>query len=336
LASIKCWGGGKSTTKLTEKLAKNLEQAKKFPKLVPAGKDNRADMLHEARFLPGPTCKQTDIWLAARRHVGLTGVEPVSKFDSEGLGLSGRLNSVIWALLHNPGSKELSIEMLAPGALEAARGHSEKDTGHPKRRFESFHDIRMAMATLRVASRLALPWNLAPEALDFFLNSIQFGEQELGFRPAKFQFLSDFIDQVLHHNAENWDDEKPFMTYGDIRGKWFGDIQEKFPRGGGGPALFTRQEQKPRATAKQFNPPPTKGVQGEPPPTQGTSRAPPYKGPFVPDHLCRRFQFKKCTQQDEKECTPPWGHGKLAHLCSFYNREERKFCEQSHPFVDHK
>lgn len=121
-------------------------------------------MLHEARFLPGPTCKHTDMWLAARRHVGLTRVEPVSKYDSEGLGLSGRLNSVIWAQRHNLGSNELSIEMLAPGALEAAQGHSEKDSGHPKRQFENFHDIRMAMATLRVASHLAIPWNLAPEA----------------------------------------------------------------------------------------------------------------------------------------------------------------------------
>jgi hypothetical protein len=83
-------------------------------------------MLHEARFLPGPTCKQTDIWLAARRHVGLTGVESVSKFDSEGLGLSGRLNSVIWALLNNPGSKE----MLEPGALNRHIGRVISDSLH--------------------------------------------------------------------------------------------------------------------------------------------------------------------------------------------------------------
>jgi hypothetical protein len=209
-ASTGCSGGGggsNSSDKQTEKLAKNLEQAKKYPKLVPAGQDNRADILHEARFLPGPTCKQTEVWLTARRHIGLSGVDPVSKYDSEGLGLSGRLNSTIWALLHNPGSKEISIEMLAPAALEAARGTTEREGGHPKRKFDSFQEIRMAVATLRVASRLALPWNFAMETLDFFLNSVQFGEPDFGVRANKFTFLTDFIDQVLHHNAENWDDE---------------------------------------------------------------------------------------------------------------------------------
>jgi hypothetical protein len=263
-------------------------------------------------------------------------VDPVSKYDSEGLGLSGRLNSTIWALLHNPGSKEISIEMLAPAALEAARGTTEREGGHPKRKFDSFQEIRMAVATLRVASRLALPWNFAMETLDFFLNSVQFGEPDFGVRANKFTFLTDFIDQVLHHNAENWDDEKPYMTYTEIRGKWFGDLQEKFPRGSGGFSGFTKTEQKPRTPARPFNPPPTKTATTEPPSSPGTSRAPPYRGPFVPDHLCRKFQFKKCNQQEEKECTPPWGQGKLAHLCSFYNREERRFCEQNHPFVDHK
>ncbi len=90
------------------------------------------------------------------------------------------------------------------------------------------------MATLRVASRMALPWNYVFETLDFFLTSVQFGKHDLAFRPNKFSFLADFIDQVIHNNAEAWDDEKGHMTYAEIRGKWHGDLQEKFPRGGGG------------------------------------------------------------------------------------------------------
>jgi hypothetical protein len=269
----------------------------------------------------------------ARRLIGLTGVEPVSKYDSEGLGLSGRINSAIWAILHNPGSKELSIEMLAPAAIEAARGHPEKDTGHPKRHFENFHDLKMAMATLRVASRMALPWNYAFETLDFFLNSVQFGETEFGYRPNRFLFLAEFIDQILHVNAENWDDEKPFLTYSDIRGKWFGDVHERFPRGVGGPQ---RYDFKQRTAPKHTVPSPTKNPPGIPPPAQGTSPGPSYRGPYVPNHLCRRFQYKRCPKQDEKECTAPWGQGTLAHLCSFFIKEEQKWCEQPHPLVDHK
>jgi hypothetical protein len=210
-------------------------------------------------------------------------VDPVSKYYSEGLGLSGRLNSTIWALLHNPGSKEIAIEMLAPAALEAARGSTEREGGHPKRKFDSFQEIRMAVATLRVASRLALPWNFAMETLDFFLNSVQFGEPDFGVRANKFTFLTDFIDQVLHHNAENWDDEKPYMSYTEIRGKWFGDLQEKFPRGSGGFSGFTKTEQKPRTPARQFNPPPTK--------TRPLLNPPPPRGHLehlhTADHLCR-------------------------------------------------
>jgi hypothetical protein len=48
-------GSAKSTKKLTEKLSKNLDKIKKFPKKIPAGEDNRTDILHEARFLGGHT-----------------------------------------------------------------------------------------------------------------------------------------------------------------------------------------------------------------------------------------------------------------------------------------
>jgi hypothetical protein len=101
-------GGAKRAKKTnTERLARNLDREKQNPKHVSAGQDNGADILHEARFLPGPTCKQTEVWLQARRTLGLTGVEPVSKYDSEGMGISGRINSIIWTILHNPGAKEL-------------------------------------------------------------------------------------------------------------------------------------------------------------------------------------------------------------------------------------
>lgn len=328
-------GGGKATKKLTEKLARNLERTKQNPKEIRAGQDNRADMLHEARFLPGPTCKHTELWLKARRSVGLSGVDPVSKYDTEGMGLGGKINSTIWALLHNPGSKELSIEMLAPAALEAARGYTEKEAAHPKKHFENFHDLRMALATLRVASRMALPWNFAIETLDFFLNSVQFGEPEFGQRQNKFLFLAEFIDQVLHMNAEAWDDEKNYMTHSDLRGKWYGDVQEKYPRGGGGGGPSQRFDNRSRQT-KGPTPSPTKGTPADSSSGGGSSRTTPYKGPYIPDHLCRRYQYKRCPKQEEKECTPPWGQGTLAHLCGHYLRDEKKYCEQAHPLLDHK
>jgi hypothetical protein len=140
-----------------------------------------------------------------------------------------------------------------------------------------------------------------------------------------------------HHNAENWDDEKSFINYRDIRGKWFGDLQEKFLwRGGGGPSVYNRPEQNPEQWQNSSTLPPQKKCTGGAPSYPGNFLGTLCKGPFGANHLCRRFQFKKCTQQDEKECTSPWGHGKLVHQCSFYNRDKRKFCEQNHPFFDQK
>jgi hypothetical protein len=100
-------------------MARNLDCSKKYPKQIPAGEDNRA----RARFLPGYTGQNTEFWLRARKEVGL---DPVSKYDFEGMGASDRINSWIIAMLHNPGTTQFSIKMLSRAALEAARGGAWK------------------------------------------------------------------------------------------------------------------------------------------------------------------------------------------------------------------
>jgi hypothetical protein len=77
----------KSSKKLTEKLAKNLEKIKKFPSKIQFGEDNRADVLHDARFLGGHTCLHTEVWLRARKVIGLSGMDPISRYDSKCLGI---------------------------------------------------------------------------------------------------------------------------------------------------------------------------------------------------------------------------------------------------------
>jgi hypothetical protein len=97
--------GSKTSKRLMEKLSRNLDRAKK-PKQVPAGLDNRSDVLHEARFLPGHICKHETLWIQARQTIGLTGLDPVSQYDFDSLGLAGKINSQIIAKLHNPGEKK--------------------------------------------------------------------------------------------------------------------------------------------------------------------------------------------------------------------------------------
>jgi len=96
-------GKGKGHRKLTERMARNLERIKKVPAKVEAGLDNRSTILHKARFLPGATGLETEVWTEARDVLGLTGVEPISKYDFVGTGLVGKVNSALIARLHNPG-----------------------------------------------------------------------------------------------------------------------------------------------------------------------------------------------------------------------------------------
>jgi hypothetical protein len=46
-----------------------------------AGQDNRWDVLHPARFLPGASCSAKAIWLAAREVLGNTGHQALSSYD---------------------------------------------------------------------------------------------------------------------------------------------------------------------------------------------------------------------------------------------------------------
>jgi hypothetical protein len=224
-------GKGKGHRKLTERMARNLERIKKVPAKVEAGLDNRSTILHKARFLPGATGLETEVWTEARDVLGLTGVEPISKYDFVGTGLVGKVNSALIARLHNPGEKDISIKMFSNAAIEAARGSSDKDS-HPTRDFDSYHDLRMGLATLRLATHQIFWWNFSVECLDYFMNGVKFGETLFGYRPdqAQLNFVTDFIDQVIHINSERWDDQQPYMDNPAIRGKWQGDIADRFPK----------------------------------------------------------------------------------------------------------
>jgi hypothetical protein len=63
------------------------------------------------------------------------------------------------------------------------------------------------------------------------MTSVKFGETAFGYNPPqhKIDFVTDFIDSVLRFNGEHWDDESGHMDYNDIRGKWFAELQERFP-----------------------------------------------------------------------------------------------------------
>ena len=320
---------GKSSKKLTEKLAKNLEKLKKNPTKVEAGLDNRSDVLHAARFLGGHTCRNSEIWLQARQKIGLTGLEPVSRYDSESVGLNGNINSHIWASLHNPGSKEISVKMLSPNGLKETRGVSEKNGAAIKKDFEDMGDIKLALASLRAASQFVNPWNFSFVALEYFLTSVQYGYKDLQNKTNKISFVTDFIDEVILHNAEAWDDAKPFMQANEISNKWVSEIMLKFPRG----AQYSESNDK-RKNQNQKNQNNTSL------PIQSPLKTPPktfHGKPYIPGGLCRRFNSNFCPNQAKDACAATWDQSvSLKHQCAHYDMQNKKYCLGRHSLADHK
>jgi len=73
-------------------------------------------------------CKNTGAWIEARGYIGISGWDPISRYYTEGVGMNGNINGAIIAALQNPGLKHLSICMLSPEALKAARNSNDKDS----------------------------------------------------------------------------------------------------------------------------------------------------------------------------------------------------------------
>jgi hypothetical protein len=309
---------GKGGKKLTDKMAKNLEKIKKNPKKVEKGVDNRADILHEGRFLGGHICKNSEIWLKAREKIGIFGLEPISRYDSEGMGMNGNINGFIWAALHNPGTKDFSIRMLAPDALSAARASSEKDASSCKKDFTNINDVRLALNTLRSATQFIHPWNFSTATLEYFLNSVHFGEKDSNNWQGKINFVTKFIDEVLANNAEAWDDSKPFMSANKISNKWVADSMTKVSK--------NFQKQDPKQQQKNYNQDNFKNSDNK----QRT-----YFNNF-PKDVCRRFCYNFCPTQNDASCTAPWPGGtKLKHVCAFL-LPDKTICGKFHSFKDHK
>jgi hypothetical protein len=311
--------------KITEKLQRNFEKSKSTTK-VKSGHDNRHDKLHEARFLGGHTCGHSDIWLKAREQIGITGLEPIARYDVESLGISDKLNCNIWNILHNPGSRDLSIRLFAPEALKVARSSEDKESSLPKKDFEQVSDLRNALATLRTATQLIFPWNMTITTIEMFLSTVNFGERETVNKNTKLTFLCDFIDDILRRNAEAWDDRNPFWDFDKVSNKWVREIAIKFPRNSGNQKA-ENQNPKNNQAPKQQN------SQAKTP----SPSKPPFKKLMVPNGVCRRFNLNICPNQSDDTCIAPWDTTKvLKHVCCHEDVTTKAFCMKKHALPDHK
>jgi len=314
---------GKTSRKLTEKLAQNLDYVKTHPVKVEAGEDNRSDKLHKARFLGGHLCPHADAWLKGRAVLGLQGLDPVSRYDTEGLGLSGHINNALWAALSNPGSKELSIRMASPEALKAARGTEDRSSELPKKDFDNLPDFVLALGSLRAGLQCIHPWNMSLTILELFFMSVNYGETELPDLPTRLQFLTEFTDDVIQCNAEAWDDAKPLLLAPDLSARWMSRLLVRKGTAAGPPPTTAKKGgvsgQKGRGGGTKLGR------------SSGSTKLP------VPDDVCRRYNEKRCPTTGTT-CIATWDPAaRLRHVCAHRDPATNAYnCLKPHPLPDHK
>jgi hypothetical protein len=295
---------------LTEKLAANFEKVKNFAVEVQAGQDYCTGQAHKARFLRGYVGNSQELWLQARKAIGLTGLDPISNYETVSIGLNGLLTSKVWHEVHSPSSKLLSVRMLTASSMKNAWAGTEKNSEIQE--FQSVHELKMAVVALDGCIRKVMPWNQSFATIAIFLHTVNFGETELADRADRLTFLADFIDEVIRYNAQAWDEERHFMSAQEVAAKWS--------------ALFLRRyAEAPKkasggATAK-------KNEKGKKEP-KGKERLPP--------GTCRQFQSGECKHPGEKH-SAAWDSELIQrHHCGKWLADKKRWCLGNHAKKDHK
>ena len=183
--------------------------------LVLAGKDNRLDILHAARVLPGATCSAAKSWLHAREVLGSKGHPPLSTYDMAAIGLGGCVSSKGWVEIHNPSSATISIKMFSMGSCTRV---TTKDEDFPD--LEDLSELKAALRVLRGAMAFVHPWNRSVDALENFFLQNSFCSKDLAGTERQTKLLTLFIDYVLGENASRWRGMEPFLNTRDLRMVW--------------------------------------------------------------------------------------------------------------------
>jgi hypothetical protein len=306
----------RSSQFLSEKLAENFERVKTFHTRVESGEDQCMGRAHNARFLRGYVGNSQELWLQARRHLGLTGLDPISNYETVSIGLNGHLSSRVWHEVHSPSSKILSLRMLTPSAMKSAWVTQEK-AGEIKE-FDTLHDLKMAVMALDTCVRKVFPWNFAFTTLAIFLQSVNFGEKELDSKPDRLIFLADFVDEVIRYNAQAWDEERHFMSAQEVAAKWTGAMLRR----GAGPSPSSDGPAAKAKKAGNGNGSEKKDV------SQNRDRFPP--------GVCKQFQNNACTHTGDKHAAHWDSEYVLRHLCARYLPEKKRWCLGNHSKKDHK
>jgi hypothetical protein len=291
---------------LSQAMAANYEQVANFPTRVEAGLDDCTGQVHKARFMRGFVGDGQDLWLQARNEIGLDGYDPFGYYVVVSMGLGDLLTPKVWAEVHKLNSRELSLRMLSRGSVEQAWRGTEKT--EPLKDFATLLELKLAVSTLEAAIHRVMNWNFSFKTLSFFLTTMDFGEVELGGKPSRLKFLTEFVDETLRANARNWEEKKKFISFQELSAKWQASIS--------------------RNAASEPKDSDRKTERSKPVKTREYVR--------LPDTVCRKFNEEKCGCKDDKHPAPNDPSKILEHLCSKFLVDKKMFCLKGHPYTKHK
>ncbi len=157
--------------------------------------------------------------------MGAEGIAPISNYELVSMGLGDLLSPKVWAKIHKPNARDLSITMLSQGSVEEAWKNPDKS--HSPKAFDSLFDLKMAMVTLEGAIHKVMLWNFSYKTIYIFMVSVDFGESDLAGCDTRKQILANFVNEALRANARNWEEKKKFLSHQDLCVKWTALITRK-------------------------------------------------------------------------------------------------------------
>jgi hypothetical protein len=207
---------------LEDTLANNRDELLSTLISVVAGQDNRWDILHPARFLPGASCSAKAIWLAAREVLGNTGHQALSSYDMGSVGLRGCVTNKGWSIIANPGNSQLRLKFFSMSSCSAkvlsTKGGQDKD--EVSALIEELGEFKLALRALRVAMSFVHPWNKSIEAISSFFEQTDFCQAETANLEKRAAMLTAFCDFILEENSNRWRAKEGFITTGEMKESW--------------------------------------------------------------------------------------------------------------------
>ena len=290
---------------LSQAMSSTFENLQNFPEQIPAGPDDCTGHVHMARFLRGYVGDGQDLWVQSRNFWGPEGIEPICNYEVVSMGLGELLTPKVWAKIHRPNARDLSVSMLSQGSVEDAWKTSDKsDSPKP---FESLFDFKMAMVSLEGAIHKVMPWNFAFKTIYIFVVSVDFGETDLIGHSSRIQLLSNFVDEAIRANARNWEEKKKFLSHQDLCVKWNSHLTRRGASSKSAPSTKSKSKDGESKDKKK-----------------------------VPGWVCRSFNEGKCASQESKHSSDWNPNFFLKHVCNKWVQDKNKHCLGDHRRSDHK